>query len=118
MNMLCTGCGISFELSRIQRYFIKTGRNKGTSFCTKDCWYLYLRDYRLALGDRSNKSYRKGFNSEHEHRIVMETKLGRKLEQGEVVHHVNGKIRDNRPENLAVMSRGEHVRLHLEGTKR
>lgn len=48
------------------------------------------------------------------HRHIMEEHLGRKLTYNEVVHHINGNKKDNRLENLTVMSRGEHARLHLE----
>lgn len=47
-----------------------------------------------------------------EHRVVMENYLGRLLDNDEIVHHVNGKKKDNRPENLEVMSVSEHARYH------
>lgn len=49
------------------------------------------------------------------HRYIMEQHLGRKLRDTEVVHHINGDIQDNRIENLMVMKRTAHSRLHRKG---
>jgi len=47
-----------------------------------------------------------------EHRIVVENDLNRLLEDDEIIHHINGVRKDNRVENLQVLSQSEHMSLH------
>lgn len=47
-----------------------------------------------------------------EHVLLISEAIGRPLEKGEVSHHVNGIKDDNRLENLRLMSKTAHDRLH------
>lgn len=66
-------------------------------------------------------TYRK-VRQRHEHRAVAEQVIGRPLHTDEIVHHKNGDKRDNRHENLEVMTRAEHIAIHrndlIEGNRR
>ena len=46
------------------------------------------------------------------HRVIAEQKIRRKLRKNEVVHHINGDKLDNRWENLEVMTKFDHLKLH------
>ena len=60
--------------------------------------------------------YRAAKNSQgkvvNQHRLLMERHLGRRLTKDEVVHHINHDKRDNRIENLMVMTHQEHSAHH------
>ena len=46
-------------------------------------------------------------------RAAAEAIIGRPLEKGEVVHHMNGNAEDNSPQNLLVMPDRQHRQLHM-----
>lgn len=48
----------------------------------------------------------------YQHRLVAEEKLGRRLEPGEIVHHIDGNRENNDPANLEVCTDVAHHLVH------
>lgn len=48
------------------------------------------------------------------HILVMERKIGRYLNRGEVVHHINHVRDDNQIENLRLMTAHDHMSMHMK----
>ena len=67
-------------------------------------WYIYAPNHPHAT--------KNGYVAEH---IAVATDaIGRPLAKNEVVHHINLKKEDNRPENLVVLTRKAHAQLHVQ----
>lgn len=69
-----------------------------------------LRNARLGTGKKNGYTKRYGTP---EHVLFAEQALGRKLKPDEVVHHIDRNKRNNSLDNLVVMTRSEHSRLHM-----
>lgn len=73
----------------------------------------------MAVGNIKRGTGKKGYvkiHGRHEHRIVMEKIIGRKLKSKELVHHKDGNKHNNKPSNLQLTNRPGHARIHF--TKR
>jgi hypothetical protein len=55
-----------------------------------------------------------GYRCIREHVFVMEMYLQRRIEKGEIIHHIDGNKRNNKLENLFLTTVTEHNKLHAE----
>lgn len=107
-DALCVHCGEVFR-----------PRSARSRYCSRPCaWANNGRNNPLAgkgLGWVNGRGYRElRVNGAvvKEHRLFAEQKIGRPLFPDEDVHHLNGDKADNRPENIDIMSHGEHSTHH------
>jgi hypothetical protein len=61
------------------------------------------------------KAIKVGGRKKDEHRHIVETSVGRKLDRDEVVHHKDGDKTNNSLSNLEIMTLSEHSRMHQIG---
>lgn len=111
MKRKCLECDIEFEIPTAPT------RKDRKKFCSKICrdkgsWKLGItKRGDVQRGRGEGKTYTK-YQGRHQHRVVMEQKIGRPLLSNEIVHHVDGNKKNNSIENLVLTNRKDHSVLH------
>lgn len=100
-NRKCVSCGKDFYHKPSE-----DRRGYNHKFCSRKCWCPTEKGRAISLDGYYVIDGRKV------HRIIMEKYLGRKLLSTEIVHHINQDKLDNRLENLQIVSRSEHNKIH------
>jgi hypothetical protein len=116
----CLNCG--------KRFYLKKHSRKNAKFCSFYCSakYKHGKNHPMWKGGRKINTqgyvliyspahpFRDKQNYVREHRLVMETFLGRFLLLSEIVHHLNGIKNDNRLKNLELTTKKNHDKKHGE----
>lgn len=113
LDLTCDQCNQSFSRYR--------GYQGKLTFCSRDCYLDWQREHRRGISyvdgrvmiRRPDHPAARATDYIARSRIIMEDIIGRYLGPDEVVHHINGNKTDDHPENLMVLSRSDHQRLHM-----
>lgn len=106
----CFDYGKSAKLGRANR--IKQLEGRIGEKTIDSCGYV-----RVYVGPKSSEERIYQFHNDHcgsirEHTLVVEQHLGRALEKGEVIHHIDGDKTNNELSNLQLMTVEEHNACH------
>lgn len=116
--LLCL-CGCGEFTKRASRTYNKRGIKKGQS-----CKFISGHQGRVTHPSHYKGGYyidqagyiqiRKDGKYISRCRLVMSEKMGRQLKSEEQIHHLNGDTKDDRPENLTIVSAHEHGKIHCD----
>lgn len=130
----CDECGKSFQVTNSRAN--EAVKKKHNKFCSKECkktnWdrtsAVRLHDHIREIGSSAFKGgigittdgyiwiriKNKGYQHDQIklHRYLMQIKLGRKLKSTEIVHHIDENKLNNDIDNLMIVTRSEHNKIH------
>jgi hypothetical protein len=115
MTVACSECATEFtprvRPGHVARFCSKACANRATARNRTSTRYrrLTTRGYVELWKPGHPMANKAGYLMEH--RLVMAEHIGRMLEPGEVVHHLNNVRTDNRIENLELLAKVDHDRL-------
>lgn len=111
----CENCGID-----VQR---QPCHVKKHVFCSKKCYNEWKsknmvgkKSFHWRGGEYEGNGYlftrQKDGTYKQNHRIIIESFIGRPLSEDEIIHHIDGDKKNNDISNLAIVSRSEHAKIH------
>jgi len=112
-HIICDICGRKLTRSKGEAYKIEE-RNKHV--CSRECIgkLTMLKRWKNHVPQRSRR--KTGYiyiGNKREHQLIAEKMLGRSLQKGEIVHHIDGDKGNNSVNNLYVCENiQEHNRIH------
>jgi hypothetical protein len=105
-NLCACGCGKHCRNRFVHGHHIRLNGHHNWKGGRKITWSGYIRVLKPEHPYCDSQGY------VLEHRLVMEKYLGRYLTKEENIHHINENRKDNRIENLQIVSNKEHRILH------
>jgi len=107
----CLICAVCSNVFRVKVYRAQTAK-----YCSFRCKQrAAARAAGVVIAAKTRGTGVAGYvkrNGRHEHRLVAEAMIGRRLSPSEVVHHIDGNRHNNDPKNLQVITQSEHIALH------
>ena len=124
-HKMCRECYLKDKRQKAKERYKKFGRYfyyKRCIVCNKNmkawkstqtmCSTCYKKYQSALIGNQHSTNNYNYIKEKPEHRVIVEKLLGYKLKSNQVIHHIDGNVKNNSLKNLIVLSRKDHGKLH------